>query len=154
MNQYEQKYALGLDRIPYRAVVTNPAAAPTAAKILSYQFYDLDDNLIQSPVNLRFVLSDTAGDTGAVEAQAAAEVSAIAISNTRGLFLDKLDADTELISIAVRTVAPGAATATPANTDSNLSISITSANVAARTYYAKIYNQYGILVNETTAVWT
>jgi len=153
MNQFEQKYALGLDRIPYRAVVTVPAAAPTAAMIVNYQFYDLDDVLIKSPVNLRFVLSDTAGDVGAVEAQDVAEVSAIAISNDRGLFLDKLTADTELISIMVRTVAPGAATATPANTDSNLSISITSANVAGRTYYAKIYNQYGILVDESTLVW-
>jgi hypothetical protein len=152
MNQFEQKYALGLDRIPYRAVTALTAEAADAI-IISYQLYDLDDVLIKSPVNLRFVLSSATGDTGAIIAQAAADVSAIAISNTRGLLLDKLDTDTELVSVGVRTVAPGAATATPANTDSNLSISITMVNVAGATLYAKLYNQYGILVNETTMVW-
>lgn len=152
MNQYELKYAMGIGQVPYSAVIG--AAAETGGNMieLNYQFFDRAGDLVSAPANLRVVISSATGDTGAILARGAAAVVACVIGNTRGLVMDKFTADTELASFAVRTVAPGPITATPANTDSSLSLQIT-APAGAYTAYVKIYNQLGVLVNEKTVTW-
>jgi len=153
MNQRDMRDSMvGLGKVPRTCVCAQTIEAADMIE-LNYQFFDLAGDYITEPMILRFVVSAAQGDVGAVEVQAAANLSVIAIGNTRGLILDKCDTDGEFVDFYVRTIEPGPEAAAPTNLDSALSIQLTHVNVAGATLYAKLYNQFGELIDEQTVTW-
>lgn len=154
MNQRDLQDAMGAGLVPYSCVCaqTGPVA-PTNPIELNYQFYDITGEMITSPMNLRVAISTATGDAGAVVAQAAANLGTVAIGNTRGLILDKMDTDGEFCNFYVRAIEPGPKATVPTNTDSAFSLQLTHNNVAGATLYVKIYNQNGFLIDETAVTW-
>jgi len=141
MNEFERRYALGQNRIPYGAYIDGTFShAGTCAAYM--QFLDANGKLITNSVKVRCVLYDPDGT--AIEAIVAnTGTTAFAIA-TKGLLLDKVTAAGEFCSATALTAAVTTEDSTP--TSGNAALGISVENDQAEVVTLKVFNVLGDLI--------
>lgn len=153
MNQVEQRYAANVGVVPYGAyAVVSASVAATNPITISLQFTDAAGDVIVEQCGVYVGLYDDTGAT--VEALVGGGgVTAFAVDNARGQFVNTLTAATDsCISPAITSQVTTIDT-TPNNTNAALSLTITDA--AAETRMLKIFNVFGQCIYQSSDfIWT